>query len=62
LRRRRLFATAGAQLIQRMLIRPALGVNGPVRAALPIRLLNRIPVAQRIPARMVGGLRLEYLI
>jgi len=63
-RRRRLFPTAGTQLMQRMLqnaiIKPALS-GAPVKPPLPARLIDRFPVLQAIPARLIGlGLRPEH--
>lgn len=62
--RRRRLPTVGTQLgqriVQRLAIRAVLAARGPVRAPLPLRLFDRYPVLQGIPARVVGiGLRPE---
>jgi 2-polyprenyl-6-methoxyphenol hydroxylase-like FAD-dependent oxidoreductase len=63
-RARRFLPTAGTQLVQRAiqrgLIGRVLGADRPVRAPLPLRVVNRIPALQALPARLVGvGLRPE---
>jgi 2-polyprenyl-6-methoxyphenol hydroxylase-like FAD-dependent oxidoreductase len=65
-RRRRLFPTAVTQRMQRTiqsrLIDPLLHHQGPVPAPAPVRLLQRFPALQAIPARIIGvGLRPEHL-
>jgi 2-polyprenyl-6-methoxyphenol hydroxylase-like FAD-dependent oxidoreductase len=65
-RARRAFPTVGTQtmqrLIQRAVIGHVLGADRPVRASLPLRILDRIPALQGLPARLVGvGLRPEYV-
>ena len=61
---RRMFATriiqAGQKMAQNGMITPLLQGKRPVRAPWVVRLLNRYPLLQRIPGRMVGlGIRRE---
>ncbi|HEU5110359.1 MAG TPA: FAD-dependent oxidoreductase [Micromonosporaceae bacterium] len=63
-RRRRRLPTAGTQLIQRAAQRVVIGrvlaERGPVRAPAPIRLFERFPALQALPARLIAvGLRPE---
>jgi 2-polyprenyl-6-methoxyphenol hydroxylase-like FAD-dependent oxidoreductase len=65
-RGRRAFPTVGTQLLQRVVQRGVigrvLGSGRPVRAPLPVRLLDRTPALQGLPARLVGiGLRPEHI-
>jgi 2-polyprenyl-6-methoxyphenol hydroxylase-like FAD-dependent oxidoreductase len=65
-RGRRAFPTVGTQLLQRVVQRGVigrvLGSGRPVRAPLPVRLLDRAPALQGLPARLVGiGLRPEHI-
>jgi 2-polyprenyl-6-methoxyphenol hydroxylase-like FAD-dependent oxidoreductase len=65
-RRRRRLPTAGTQFAQRVVQRAVIGrlltADRPVRAPLPVRLLDRLPVLQGLPARAVGvGLRPEHV-
>jgi 2-polyprenyl-6-methoxyphenol hydroxylase-like FAD-dependent oxidoreductase len=65
-RARRAFPTAGTQLMQRLVQRGVigrvLGSDRPVRAPLPVRLVDRIPALQKLPARLIGvGLRPEHI-
>ena len=64
---RRTFPTVGTQLVQRLvqrgLVGRALGADRPVRAPLPLRLVNRVPAVQTLPAWLVGvGLRPEHVV
>ncbi|OHV36724.1 MULTISPECIES: FAD-dependent oxidoreductase [Pseudofrankia] len=64
--RRRWFPAAGTQLLQRGLgrglIGPALAADVPVRAPLPVRVLDRQPVLRSLAGRLVGvGLRPEHV-
>jgi 2-polyprenyl-6-methoxyphenol hydroxylase-like FAD-dependent oxidoreductase len=64
--RRRWYPTAGTQLLQRIMQRVAIGralrAEGPIRAPWPVRLLQRVPALQALPARVVGvGLRPEHV-
>jgi 2-polyprenyl-6-methoxyphenol hydroxylase-like FAD-dependent oxidoreductase len=64
-RRRRRFPTAGTQLVQRALQRgvlaPVLSSDAPVPAPLFLKILSRVPVLHRLPARVIGiGLRPEH--
>jgi 2-polyprenyl-6-methoxyphenol hydroxylase-like FAD-dependent oxidoreductase len=64
---RRIFPTVGTQLVQRLvqrgLIGRVLGADRPVRAPLPLRLVNRVPAVQTLPAWLVGvGLRPEHVV
>ncbi len=66
LQARRAFPTAGTQLMQRFVQRALLGrilaADRPVAAPLPVKLLARVPVLQKLPARLVGvGLRPEHV-
>jgi len=66
IRRRRLLPTAVTQRVQRViqsrLLDPVLHSQGPINSIAPIRLVNRFPVLQGLPARLVGlGLRPEHL-
>ncbi|WP_034217586.1 FAD-dependent oxidoreductase [Actinoplanes subtropicus] len=63
--RRRRFPTAGTQLIQRVLqnriISPFVAGSRPPTAPLFMRLADRFPVVQGVPARVIGiGLRPEH--
>jgi len=63
--RRRWYPTAGTQLMQRaaqrVLIGRLLRARGPIRAPLPLHLLQRLPALQGLPARVIGtGLRPEH--
>ena len=65
-RRRRRYPTAGTQFGQRVIQRAVIGrllaADRPVNAPLPLRLLNRYPALQALPARAVGiGLRPEHV-
>ena len=65
-RRRRRFPTAGTQFGQRVIQRAVIGrllaTDRPVNAPLPLRVLNRYPALQALPARAVGiGLRPEHV-
>ena len=65
-RRRRRLPTVGTQFIQRAAQRGVVGrvlaERGPVRAPVPLRLLDRFPALQALPARMIGvGLRPEHV-
>jgi 2-polyprenyl-6-methoxyphenol hydroxylase-like FAD-dependent oxidoreductase len=62
--RRRAFPTAvvqlGQRVVQRTVVKAALGTAGPVRAPRITRVLQWFPALQRIPARVVGiGVRPE---
>ena len=62
--KRRLWPTrviqAGQKAAQDRIIGNVLRQGGPIRAALPIRLLNRFPLLRRIPGRLIGlGVRRE---
>ena len=47
---------------QKRIISRLLAASGPVRAALPLRLLGRFPILRRIPAAMLGfGVRPEHV-
>jgi 2-polyprenyl-6-methoxyphenol hydroxylase-like FAD-dependent oxidoreductase len=64
--RRRTLPTRATQAmqvaIQERVIRPVLQSDGPVRASPVLRALDRFPVLQRIPARLVGvGVRPEHV-
>jgi 2-polyprenyl-6-methoxyphenol hydroxylase-like FAD-dependent oxidoreductase len=64
IRRRRWFPTAGTQLLQRaaqrFLVAPTLAGSAPVKAPPALRLLDRVPRLQALPARLIGiGLRPE---
>jgi 2-polyprenyl-6-methoxyphenol hydroxylase-like FAD-dependent oxidoreductase len=49
-------------LIQNRVIRPALESRSPMEAPWPIRLLNRFPLLQRLPAWLIGiGIRPERI-
>jgi 2-polyprenyl-6-methoxyphenol hydroxylase-like FAD-dependent oxidoreductase len=49
-------------LIQNRVLSRVLASTAPVRPALPFRLLNRFPLLQRIPARLIGiGFRPEHV-
>ena len=66
IRRRRLLPTAGTQLMQRVAQRGVIGrvlaQRGPVRAPVPLRLFERFPRLQVLPARLIGvGLRPEHV-
>ena len=65
-RRRRRWPTVatqfGQRVIQRALIGRALAADRPVNAPLPMRLLQRLPAVQALPARLVGiGVRPEHV-
>ena len=65
-RRRRRYPTAGTQFGQRVIQRAVIGrllaTDRPVNAPLPLRVLNRYPALQALPARAVGiGLRPEHV-
>jgi 2-polyprenyl-6-methoxyphenol hydroxylase-like FAD-dependent oxidoreductase len=65
-RRRRQFPTTGTQfgqrVIQRLGLSRLLATDKPINAPLPLRLLNRYPRLQAIPARVIGiGLRPEHV-
>jgi 2-polyprenyl-6-methoxyphenol hydroxylase-like FAD-dependent oxidoreductase len=65
-RRRRWLPTAGTQLMQRVAQRAVIGrvlaERGPVRAPAPLRLFDRFPRLQALPARLIGvGLRPEHV-
>lgn len=62
--KRRLWPTrviqAGQKAVQDRVIGRVLGSTGPIRAAWPIRMLDRYPLLRRIPGRMIGlGVRRE---
>ena len=62
--KRRLWPTrviqAGQKAVQDRVIGRVLGSTGPIRAAWPIRMLDRYPLLRRIPGRMIGlGIRRE---
>jgi 2-polyprenyl-6-methoxyphenol hydroxylase-like FAD-dependent oxidoreductase len=64
--RRRDFPTRATQSMQRIiqerLISRVLAGRGPVKPPLPVRLIYRFPILQRIPARVVGiGFRPEHV-
>jgi 2-polyprenyl-6-methoxyphenol hydroxylase-like FAD-dependent oxidoreductase len=64
--RRRRFPTVGTQLMQRVIQRgilaPTLAARQRVRPPLPLRIANRFPMLQSLPARIIGiGLRPEHL-
>lgn len=64
--RRRDFPTRAMQrlqlVMQNTIIAPTLGAKGPVRPPLAIRLLTRLPLLSRIPARILGlGFRPEHV-
>ena len=66
---RRMFPTRIVQAAQRAahdrILRPLLSggaTSPPIRAPLPLRLLQRVPILQRIPAQLVGmGVRPEHI-
>lgn len=63
---RRAFPTAGTQLMQRLMQRAFVGrilaAERPVTAPMPLKLLSRAPLLQKIPARLIGvGLRPEHV-
>ncbi len=66
---RRMFPTRLVQAAQRAahdrIIRPLLSAGAtspPIRAPLPLRLLQRFPILQRIPAQLIGmGVRPEHI-
>lgn len=63
---RRMLATriiqAGQNMAQKRLITPLLKGEGPTNPPFVIRLLNRFPLLQRIPGRLVGlGIRREHV-
>jgi 2-polyprenyl-6-methoxyphenol hydroxylase-like FAD-dependent oxidoreductase len=65
IRKRRLFPTAGTQLVQRALQRgllaPVLGATQPVPAPFFLKVINKVPILHRVPARIIGvGLRPEH--
>jgi hypothetical protein len=48
--------------VQRRIIARVLGETGPLKPALAVRLLARVPLLRRIPARIVGlGIRSEHV-
>ena len=55
--------TQGVQiLVQQRILDPVIGTDTPVAAPWPVRLFNRLPFLQRIPARLVGiGFRPEHV-
>ncbi len=55
--------TQGLQrLVQDRVIAPVLGAAGPLRPPLALRLLDALPVLQRLPARVIGlGFRPEHV-
>ena len=64
--RRRAFPTRATQrmqlLLQRRIIARALGATGEIRPPLALRLLTRVPLLSRIPARLFGlGIRPEHV-
>jgi 2-polyprenyl-6-methoxyphenol hydroxylase-like FAD-dependent oxidoreductase len=64
--RRRAFPTQATQrmqlLLQRRIIARALGATGEIRPPLALRLLTRVPLLSRIPARLFGlGIRPEHV-
>ncbi|WP_085066750.1 FAD-dependent oxidoreductase [Catenuloplanes japonicus] len=64
--RRRMLPTRVVQRVQRIaqrgMVAPLLRTERPVDAPLPFRVLDRFPVLQGIPARMIGvGLRPEHV-
>jgi 2-polyprenyl-6-methoxyphenol hydroxylase-like FAD-dependent oxidoreductase len=64
--RRRRMPTAGTQLVQRLAQRFVIGAvladRGAPRVPPPLRLLERFPRLQALPARLVGvGLRPEHV-
>jgi 2-polyprenyl-6-methoxyphenol hydroxylase-like FAD-dependent oxidoreductase len=65
-RRRRWLPTVGTQLLQRLAQRGVIGrvlaERGPVRVPAPLRLFERFPRLQALPARLIGvGLRPEHV-
>jgi 2-polyprenyl-6-methoxyphenol hydroxylase-like FAD-dependent oxidoreductase len=49
-------------IVQRRIIARVLGETGPLKPALAVRLLARVPLLRRIPARIVGlGIRAEHV-
>jgi 2-polyprenyl-6-methoxyphenol hydroxylase-like FAD-dependent oxidoreductase len=49
-------------IVQRRIIARVLGETGPLKPALAVRLLARVPLLRRIPARIVGlGIRSEHV-
>jgi 2-polyprenyl-6-methoxyphenol hydroxylase-like FAD-dependent oxidoreductase len=49
-------------MIQNRVIRPALAGREPPRPPLPLRLLDRLPLLQRLPARILAlGVRPEHI-
>lgn len=49
-------------IVQRRIISRVLGEIGPLKPALAVRLLARVPLLRRIPARIVGlGIRAEHV-
>ena len=49
-------------LVQQRILDPVIGTDTPVAAPWPVRLFNRLPFLQRIPARLVGiGFRPEHV-
>lgn len=64
--RRRMLPTVmtqlGQQMAHRFFVERVLGGDTPLRAPLPLRLLNLLPSLQTVPARLVGvGVRLEHV-
>ncbi|SFM12584.1 FAD-dependent oxidoreductase [Methylobacterium pseudosasicola] len=63
---RRLFPVRAIQILQRVIqarvIAPSLKADAPFRAPLALRLLDRLPSLQALPARMIGmGVRPEHV-
>ncbi|MGH6786783.1 MAG: FAD-dependent oxidoreductase, partial [Novosphingobium sp.] len=53
---------AGQRAAQNRIIGNVLGGSGPIRAPLPVRLLDRYPWLRRIPGRIIGlGFRREHV-
>ncbi|MCJ2093455.1 FAD-dependent oxidoreductase [Methylobacterium sp. J-072] len=63
---RRLFPVRATQTLQRVIqarvIAPSLKADAPFRAPLALRILDRLPMLQALPARMIGmGVRPEHV-
>jgi 2-polyprenyl-6-methoxyphenol hydroxylase-like FAD-dependent oxidoreductase len=63
---RRMFPVRATQMLQRVIqarvIATALKADAPFRAPLALRILDRLPILQALPARMIGmGLRPEHV-
>jgi 2-polyprenyl-6-methoxyphenol hydroxylase-like FAD-dependent oxidoreductase len=49
-------------LVQRRLIAPALAGTVPLAPSLPVRIMTRVPILRRLPARVIGlGVRPEHV-